>query len=152
MTIPKKIAYKIKYGYLATEFVVVDNLEDVAKALLAKATKSNGGSAVIGGRFISGAEIKTIEPDVHTYTGWHRSYQPSSGDDFAQIERDVPSGTLEELMRLTQQKVNKVLMQNSNLQSILPELKPDLLLNSHHNNDQRIGDRTSIQSPASGST
>lgn len=39
---------------------------------------------------ISGQEIKAIEPDVHSYTGWHRSYEASSGDDFAQIERDVP--------------------------------------------------------------
>lgn len=129
------IAYKIKYGYGALEFVVVENLEDVAKAMMAKATKNNGGSAVIKGRLISGAEIKTIEPDVHTYTGWHRSYQPSDGDDFAQIERDVPMGKLEELLKLTQERVNEVVLQRRSLESVLPELKPELLLptNSHHN-------------------
>jgi len=84
---PKKIVFKIKYGYGANEFVLTESLDEVAKAMYAKAEKIG---VTLGGKFISGQEIKTIEPDIHSYTGWNRSYEAKDPDDFTQIERDVP--------------------------------------------------------------
>jgi len=100
----KKLAIKITYGYQATDYVVVDNLDDVARAIYAKTEKI---PVQLKGKIISGQEIKTIEPDVHSYTGWHRSYQAHDADDFAQIERDVPN-VLPELIERTWKQVEKL--------------------------------------------
>lgn len=97
----KKIAIKITYGYGAMDFVVVNNVVDVQRAMYAKAEKI---PVTIGGRFISGQEIKTIEPDFHSYTGWFRSYLPTSGEDFAQIERDVPK-VIDEFIQIAAERV-----------------------------------------------
>lgn len=113
--IPKKIAIKIKYGYGVSDFVVVDNFEDAAKAMYAKIEKI---PVTLKGRMISGQEIKTIEVDVHSYTGWNRGYLPTSPDDFAQIERDVPE-VVEEMLQAVGQQVNKAI-----------ELQDPSLLNS----------------------
>lgn len=82
-----KTIFKVKYGYGSTEFLLTSSLDEVAKAMYAKAEKI---SVSIGGKFISGQEIKTIEPDIHSYTGWYRTYEPISPDDYVQIERDMP--------------------------------------------------------------
>ena len=83
----KKLIFKIKTGYNPADFILVDNTADLEKAIHAKIEKL---PVFLGGKMISGQEIKEIEPDVHSYTGWYRSYVPESADDFAQIERDVP--------------------------------------------------------------
>jgi hypothetical protein len=44
----------------------------------------------IGDKMIQGKHIISIEPDYHYYTGWYESYQPTTGDDWKQIERDCP--------------------------------------------------------------
>jgi len=120
----KKLAFKITYGYRSTDFVVVDNLDDVARAIYAKTEKI---PVQLKGVVISGQEIKTIEPDVHSYTGWHRSYQAQNGDDFAQIERDVPS-VLPELIELTWKQVEKLV--TSEQQNLIGKqgLDPEKLL------------------------
>lgn len=82
-----RIIFKVTYGYGKTDFVLVSNSADLEKAIYAKVEKI---PVTLGGKMISGQEIKAIEPDVHSYTGWHRTYEPTHGDDFAQIERDVP--------------------------------------------------------------
>lgn len=129
MKIPEKIAIKIVYGYKPTDYVVVENLDEVAKAIYARTEKI---PVTIGGRFISGQEIKQIVPDVHSYTGWYRSYEPSSADDFAQIERDVPK-VIDELIALTSKRVEQlVTAQQENLigrESLNPAL---LLSNKQH--------------------
>lgn len=102
---PKKIVFKIKYGYSANEFVLTESLDEVAKAMYAKAEKIG---VTLGGKFISGQEIKTIEPDIHSYTGWNRSYEPCDSDDFAQIERDVPK-VLYELLEGVATRVSELL-------------------------------------------
>lgn len=102
---PKKIVFKVKYGYGTHEFVLTESLDDVAKAMYAKAEKIG---TTIKGRFISGAEIKTVEPDIHSYTGWNRAYEPKEADDFLQIERDVPQ-VLYELLDATSKRVSELL-------------------------------------------
>ena len=118
----QKIAVKVVYGYGATDFIVLNNLDEVARAYYAKIEKI---PVSIGGRVISGQEIKQIVPDVHSYTGWNRGYEPKDGDDFAQIERDVPK-VLDELIGLTTKRVEQlVASQQQNLigsESLTPEL------------------------------
>jgi hypothetical protein len=83
----RKTVFIIRYGYDANNFVLTSSLDEVAKAMYAKVAKL---ALTIGGKFISGQEIKSIEPDIHSYTGWYRTYEPGHADDYAQIERDVP--------------------------------------------------------------
>ena len=119
----KQIAIKITYGYGKSDFVVVDNLDDVARAIYAKTEKV---PVQLGGKVISGQEIKTIEPDVHTYTGWYRSYDATTADDFAQIERDVPK-ELPQLIELTWKRVEKLVVNNAQHLIGKERLTPELL-------------------------
>lgn len=122
--IPNKIVFKIKYGYSANEFVLTESLDEVAKAMYAKAEKIG---VTLGGKFISGQEIKTIEPDIHSYTGWNRSYEAKDPDDFLQIERDVPK-VLYELLEGVASRVSS-LLESGQLQKIGREgLTAQLLL------------------------
>jgi hypothetical protein len=98
-----KTVFKVKYGYGSTEFILVNSLDEVAKALYAKAEKIG---VTIGGKFISGQEIKSIEPDIHSYTGWYRTYEPESPDDYKQIERDVPKEIFQ-LMEAVSKRVHQ---------------------------------------------
>lgn len=100
----KKIVFKVTYGYGKTDFVLIENTTDLQKAIYAKVERI---PVTIGGKLISGQEIKTIEPDVHSYTGWNRGYEATHADDFAQIERDVPP-LLSELIEQANQHVNKL--------------------------------------------
>ncbi len=119
-----KTVFKIKYGYNSTEFLLVNTLDEVAKALYAKAEKIG---VTIGGKFISGQEIKSIEPDIHSYTGWYRTYEPESADDYKQIERDVPKEMFQ-LMEAVSKRVHHHINTGS-LQKIGNEgLTPQLLL------------------------
>lgn len=119
-----KTIFKIKYGYGSTEFLLVDSLDAVARALYAKAEKIG---VTIGGKFISGQEIKSIEPDIHSYTGWYRTYEPISPDDYKQIERDVPTEVFQ-LMEVISKRVNQQIS-SGNVQKIGNEgLTPELLL------------------------
>ena len=79
--------FKVKHGFKVNDFVVVEDGPDLEKALYAWMT---GNIASIGGKMINGNNIVSIEPDYHSYTGWYRSYEPISGDDWKQIERDMP--------------------------------------------------------------
>jgi len=124
MIYPTKLAFKIVYGYSTASFIVTDSLDDVERAMYAKIEKV---PVTIKGRFISGQEIKSIEPDVHSYTGWHRSYQPLTGDDFAQVERDVPK-VLDTLMDATAERMRAKLASGEHDQIGRSNLTPELLL------------------------
>lgn len=104
MQLPKKTIFIVVYGYKPTDFVLVDNTIDLQKAIYARVEKI---PVTIGGKLISGQEIKTIEPDVHSYTGWNRGYVATHADDFTQIKRDVPP-LLSELLEQATQHVNKL--------------------------------------------
>lgn len=124
-TIPKKIAIKVTYGYRATDFVILDNLDDVARAIYAKTEKL---PVQLGGKVISGQEIKTIEADVHSYTGWYRSYIAQDADDYAQIERDVPK-LIPELIEMTWKRVEGLVSAQNERLIGKESLTPELLLN-----------------------
>lgn len=104
MTYPHKIVFKVTYGYRPTDFVLVHNTVDLQKAIYAKVERI---PVTLDGKVISGNEIKVIEPDVHSYTGWHRTYQPLDGSDFAQLERDVPK-VLGDIVRQATQHINEL--------------------------------------------
>lgn len=122
MITQKKLVFKVTYGYKGTDFVLLDNTKDVERAIYAKVEKI---PVFLKGKMISGQEIKTIEPDVHTYTGWHRSYLPTNGDDFAQIERDVPP-EIYEVMDGCMKNVDKLLT-NQTQHDRLPNQHTDVL-------------------------
>lgn len=87
------------------DYVLTSNSADLEKAIYAKVEKI---PVFIGGKMISGQEIKEIEPDIHSYTGWYRSFEPSTGDDFAQIERDVPKEAYQ-VLEVCQKRVGEFL-------------------------------------------
>lgn len=97
--------FKVVYGYKSTDYLLINNSADLEKAIYARIEKV---PVFLAGKMISGQEIKTIEPDVHSYTGWHRSYNPTSGDDFAQIQRDVPQ-VLEDIISVCAKRVEAFL-------------------------------------------
>lgn len=119
-----KISIKVVYGYGSMDYVVLDNLDDVARAYYAKIEKI---PVTLKGRMISGQEIKQIVPDVHSYTGWNRSYEAKGADDFAQIERDVPK-VLDELLAITTQRVEQLVQQDQQQLIGKENLNPELLL------------------------
>jgi len=122
--ISPKTIFKVQYGYHINQYLLVDNLDDLCRAIYAKTEKI---PLTIGGKFISGQEIKEITPDIHSYTGWFRSYEPTQADDFLQIERDVPL-ILNELLQLAAKRVERnIVSGNENLIG-KEDLTPQLLL------------------------
>lgn len=105
-----KYFFKVQTGYKASEYVIVEagpELEKILYAFIEGDVVAN-----VKGMAIRGRHIISIKPDVHSYTGWFRSYEPKTGDDFRQIERDVPK-EIENVMNLYQERVTD-LIQNNN--------------------------------------
>lgn len=84
--------FKVKYGYGATDYVVVTKSEDLEKAVYAKVEKI---PALLAGKMIDGKYIISIEPDVHSYLGWSRAFEPKDAIDFREIEQRVPKEAYE---------------------------------------------------------
>ena len=82
---PRK--YKVKYGYNSGEYAVVDEGRELEKVVYAW---QEGIPVSAGGKMFSGKQIISIEGHYHSYTGWNEFYQPKSGEDWAQIQRDCP--------------------------------------------------------------
>lgn len=82
----KEYWFKVKYGFSALDQVSITDLE-LEKALYAQ---KFGITVQLGDKQINGKYIISIEPHWHKYTGWYDSYNPTTGDDFKQIERDCP--------------------------------------------------------------
>jgi hypothetical protein len=80
--------FRVKYGYGVADQVSINETE-LEKALYAQ---KFGEVVQIGNKQINGRNIIVIEPHWHFYTGWYDYYTPSTGEDFAQIERDCPKG------------------------------------------------------------
>lgn len=87
------------------DYVLISNSADIEKAIYARVEKI---PVFIGGKMISGGEIKEICPDVHSYTGWYRTYEPKDAFDMEQIERDVPPETYK-ILEICQERVQKFL-------------------------------------------
>lgn len=124
--IPQKIVFKVAYGYRASDFVLLENLDDVCRAIYAKVERL---PVTLAGKLISGTEIKVIEPDVHSYTGWYRTHSASEPEDFAQIERDVPS-VMYKLMDQCNQRVQQLLAKEQEMLIGREGLTPQQLLAS----------------------
>lgn len=79
--------FKVKYGYAASEQISIPE-SDLEKAIYAQV---KGVPVQLGNAFVNGKHIISITPHWHKHTGWYDSYEPTSGDDFAQIKRDCPN-------------------------------------------------------------
>lgn len=83
----KKLYFKVRYGFKNTDFASIEAGTELERAVYAWTT---GKIVQIGDRMINGNNIISIEPHYHRYTGWHETYEPKLGEDWAQIERDCP--------------------------------------------------------------
>ena len=83
----QSLYFKVRYGFKSTDFISIEAGGELEKAIYAW---TMGKIVQIGDRMVNGNNIIAIEPHYHRYTGWYESYEPKTGDDFAQIERDCP--------------------------------------------------------------
>lgn len=112
MKVEKIKKFKVKYGYGPMEYAVVDEGGELEKAIYAWIEQI---PVALGDKMIQGKSILAIEPHYHYYTGWNPQYQPKSGEDFAQIQRDCPKfdgiveGTKAHVLQLvSQRKVDQI--------------------------------------------
>jgi len=87
---PPKFVFKVRYGFKALDFVVVSEGDDLERVIYAWQT---GNIVTVKDRMLNGNNILAIEPYYHHYTGWYDNYQPLTGEDWKQIERDCPDFT-----------------------------------------------------------
>ena len=102
-----KYYYRVKYGFNALDQVSIDETE-LEKALYAQ---KFGEVVQLGNKQVNGKYVISIEPHYHRYTGWFESYEPASGEDFAQIGRDCPKG-LEDKIHNTRERVDYLVSTN----------------------------------------
>jgi hypothetical protein len=79
--------FKIKYGYSVSDQISVDE-NDLEKAIYAQV---KGVPIQIGNAYVNGKNIIAITPHWHRHTGWYDWYEPQSGEDWKQIQRDCPN-------------------------------------------------------------
>lgn len=103
----QKRFWKVKYGFTASDQVSIEEGGELEKAIYAQL---KGVPVQLGNSFVNGRNIISISPHYHKYTGWYDYYEPTTGDDFAQIKRDCPSfdGHLE----LYKERVSYLLQNN----------------------------------------
>lgn len=101
MKLIKEKWYRVKYGFSALDQVSIQDSE-LEQAL---AAQKLGLVVRLAGQQINGKYIISIVPHWHKYTGWFNTYEPSTGDDFLQIERDCPKD-LDETLRLKRERVD----------------------------------------------
>ncbi len=87
--------WKIKFGHKPTEYVSIEEGGELEKAIYAMMT---GTPTQLGNKFVKGTHIMSIEPNYHIHAGWNDFYEPTDGNDWAQIKRDCPEydGVLED--------------------------------------------------------
>lgn len=78
--------FKVKYGYGVSDQVSIEE-DELEKAIYAQLMKK---PVQLGSAFISGSNIIAITPHYHKHTGWYDWYEPKTGEDWEQIERDCP--------------------------------------------------------------
>lgn len=103
-----KHVYRVRYGFDSNAKVRVEagpELERVIYAWLQQAP------VAAGGKMIHGKHIISIEPDHHYYTGWYDTYEPKSGEDLRQIQRDCPP-TLETVFDLYVERVRTLVRED----------------------------------------
>ncbi|MFA5050990.1 MAG: hypothetical protein WC499_02645 [Patescibacteria group bacterium] len=97
----KNYHFKVKYGFGSLDIVKITD-EELEKALYAQ---KYAVVVQLGNKQINGKYIISIEPDYQKYTGWYDSYEPKTGEDFAQIKRDCPP-EIDEVIRDKREKVD----------------------------------------------
>ncbi|MFS4438574.1 hypothetical protein ACMA5I_10195 [Paracoccaceae bacterium GXU_MW_L88] len=97
----KQYRYLVRYGYDQLSKVSIEAGKDLERVIHAKMAQK---PVEVGGRIFDGKHIIDIRPDYHFYTGWFPHYQPNTGDDWKQIERDCPP----EMETLLSQYTDKV--------------------------------------------
>ncbi len=81
--------FRVKYGYQTADRVTIPE-RDLEKALYAQL---KGTPIQLGESVINGKHIISITPAYHKHTGWYEWYDPTTGEDWKQIERDCPDYT-----------------------------------------------------------
>ena len=84
------LRFRVYYGYAPSDYIAIpeNELERAEYAWRKNAIFSYGGKQV------KGSEFKRIEEDYRYYTGWFDSYSPKDGEDFQQIEKEMPKRSL----------------------------------------------------------
>lgn len=101
--------YVVRYGYDQLSKVSITAGPELEKAIYAK---MHGRTVELSGRIFDGKHIIDIRPDYHYYTGWYPHYQPQTGDDWQQIERDCPA-QLDGLLAQYTERVRKLIQSNN---------------------------------------
>ncbi len=78
--------FKVKFGFNVSDSVSIPETE-LQKVIYAQAI---GKPVQIGDSYVNAKNIISITPHWHKHTGWYDWYEPTNGDDFAQIKRDCP--------------------------------------------------------------
>lgn len=121
-----QLRFRIYYGYNQSDYIAIPESE------LERAEYAWKKNAIFsyGGKQVKGAEFKRIEEDYRHYTGWYDSYSPSSGEDFLQIEREMPKSSLfQDRLALAQERVRTAIQMNRVDLLGEPEKVDKLLLN-----------------------
>ncbi len=114
------VRFKVRYGFDKLSTLSVEAGPELEKAIYAWVEQI---PVTIGGKMIQGKHIISIEGDFHYYTGWYETYLPTSGDDFAQIERDCPK--FEGYVDAYRQRVMHLIgNQQTHLIGTLPAIEP----------------------------
>lgn len=82
----QQLRWRVITGYGAMDYISIpeEKLEHAKYAMI------SGKVFMYDGDMIRGSEIKKIERDYRYYTGWYDTYKPQDGEDFEQMERDMP--------------------------------------------------------------
>jgi hypothetical protein len=107
----QKYFFKVKTGFKPHECEIIEAGPTLEKAWYAF-VMADETVVMLNGRAVRGKHIMGIEPDVHSYTGWFRNYEPKNADDYAQIKRDVPK-EIERVNYLYQQHVAGLIESNN---------------------------------------
>jgi len=83
----EKRYFKVKFGFTVSDQVSIEE-HDLERAIFAQV---KGIPVQLGTSYVNGKNIISITPHWHKHTGWYDYYEPESGDDWKQIERDCPS-------------------------------------------------------------
>lgn len=103
----KELRFRVKYGFNNLDKISIDETE-LEKALYAQ---KFGEVVQLRNKQINGKYIIDISPDVHYYTEWFDTYEPTTGDDIKQIERDCPP-ELNDVIRQYRERVDYLIYTN----------------------------------------
>lgn len=120
------LRFRVYYGYNPNEYISIPDTE------LERAEYAWKKNAIFsyGGKQVKGAEFKRIEEDYRFYTGWFDNFSPKDGEDFAQINRDMPDKMLfNNRLQQAQQRVQFAIQSGKEKLLSNPEQLDALMLN-----------------------